>query len=784
MVAATRAVIAVLLLASLATATGCRSREEPAATTASSGAAPTTASASATYVGRAQCARCHQAQDTAWQGSHHDLAMQEATAATVLGDFAGATFTYNGITSRFTVRDGKYVVRTDGPDGRLGDFNVAYVFGVYPLQQYLIGLPGGRYQALSIAWDARPKAAGGQRWYHLYPDEKVTHGDVLHWTSFSQNWNAQCATCHSTNLRKGYDRASNTYTTTWSEMDVSCEACHGPGSAHVTWAARRQGSTTPVAVGAADMGLTVMLRERRNVEWAMQMSTGIAQRRPAPGSARPELEICAPCHSRRAERMDAHLPGQPFLNSYRPSLLSEGLYRADGQMQDEVYNYGSFLQSKMHAAGVTCSDCHDPHSLAQKATGNAVCSQCHLPSTFDVTTHHGHEAGSPGASCVACHMPTETYMGVDARHDHSFRIPRPDISERFDVPNACTRCHTARSAAWAAAALDRWRGANWRRRPHFAEAFALARLGRADAAGPVAAIASDPRQPAMVRGSALELLEQLDGGRLEASLDALAADREPLVRMAVAQALQRLEPAARARVGGRLLEDPMRVVRMNVASVLAGEAASWLPEPHRRALERDLTESEVSERFNADRPESYLNLGLLEERRGNPAAAIAEYEASTRYAPWFLPSYVNLAELQRRSGDEAAAEQTLRRALAAAPRDASVLYALGLSVYRQQRPAEAVALLGEAATSAPAVARYPFAYALALESQGRLDEALKVIDGARVRHSDDRDLLDAGLNIARKAGDTNRAREYLRHLLRLAPGDPGLQQLAATLGVS
>lgn len=783
MVAAYRAVVSVFLLAAIATATGCRGREQPAASTTSSTAPSTPASAPATYVGRTQCARCHQAQDTAWQGSHHDLAMQDATPATVLGNFDGATFTYNGITSRFTVRDGKYVVRTDGPDGQLADFTVAYVFGVYPLQQYLIGLPGGRYQALSIAWDARPRAQGGQRWYHLYPGEKVTHDDVLHWTKFSQNWNAQCATCHSTNLRKGYDRASNTYTTTWSEMDVSCESCHGPGSAHVTWADRRQGSATAVPVDVAGMGLTVTLRERRNVEWAMQMSTGIAQRRPAAGSARAELEICAPCHSRRAERMDAHVPGQPFLMSYRPSLLSEGLYRADGQMQDEVYNYGSFLQSKMHAAGVTCSDCHDPHSLKQKATGNAVCSQCHLPSTFDVSRHHGHKVGSPGASCVSCHMPTETYMGVDARHDHSFRVPRPDISERFGLPNACTKCHTAQGAAWAATALDRWRGTNWRRRPHFAETFALARLGRADASGPVAAVASDPRQPAIVRGTALEILTELDGGRLEASLDALAADPEPLVRMAVAQALQRLEPAARARVGGRLLDDPMRVIRMNAASVLAGEPASWLLEPQRQALERGLSETQVSERFNADRPESYLNLGLLEERRGNLPAAMAEYEASTRYAPWFLPPFVNLAELHRRSGNEPAAEQTLRRALAGAPRDASVLYALGLSVYRQQRPAEAVALLGEAATSAPDVARYPFAYALALESQGKLDEALKVIDRARVRHADDRDLLDAGLNIARKAGDTNRAREYLRQLLRIAPGDPGLQQLATQLGV-
>jgi tetratricopeptide (TPR) repeat protein len=783
MAAAFRLVLGALALAALATAAGCRRADQPAPSPAATTAAVGDRG-SASYVGRAQCARCHQAQEQAWKGSHHDLAMQEPTPASVIGDFANASFTYNGITSRFSVRDGKYVVRTDGPDGQLRDFPVAYVFGVYPLQQYLIGLPGGRYQALSIAWDARPRAQGGQRWYHLYPGEKVTHGGVLHWTSFSQNWNAQCAVCHSTNLRKGYDRTTDSYTTTWSEIDVSCEACHGPGSAHVAWADRRPVVAPPASADPAAMGLTVSLRERRNVEWEMQTATGIARRRRAPTSIRAEVEVCAPCHSRRAERRDGHVPGQPFLMSYRPALLSAGLYRADGQMQDEVYNYGSFLQSRMHAAGVTCSDCHDPHSLKQKADGNTVCSQCHLASTFDVQTHHGHTAGSPGASCIACHMPTETYMGVDQRHDHSFRIPRPDVSERFDTPNACTDCHTRQTPAWAATALDRWRGKAWRGRPHFAETFALARLGRAGASGPLAAIASDARQPAIVRASAVETLETIDASGLEASLDALAADSEPLVRMAVAGALQRLEPAARARVGGRLLDDAMPVIRMDVASALAGEAESWLLEPQRRAFARGLAESQASERFNADRPESYLNAALLEERRGNVPGAMAEYEAATRYAPWFLPAFVNLAELQRRSGNESGAEQTLRRALVSAPREPSVLYALGLSVYRQQRPAEAVTLLGQAALNAPDVARYPFAYALALESQGKLLEALTVIDGGRLRHPDDRDLLDAGLNIARKADDMRRAREYLRQLVRLAPDDPALRQLATSLGVS
>lgn len=636
-----------LALTGLVGAIGCRREEAPSTPASVPGAVAPAVMANATYVGRAQCARCHQPEEKLWQGSHHDLAMQEATPATVLGNFADATFSYAGTTTRFSRRDGRYVVRTDGPDGQLRDYDVAYVFGVYPLQQYLIGFPDGRYQALGIAWDSRTKAEGGQRWYHLYPDEAVTHSDVLHWTKFSQNWNAQCAVCHSTNLRKGFDRATNTYKTTWSEMDVSCETCHGPASAHVAWANTRANGAAVTSPSAADIGLTVSLRERRDVQWTMQMANGIAKRSPALGTRRAEVEICAPCHARRSERFDAHVPGQPFLMSYRPAFLSEGLYRADGQMQDEVYNYGSFLQSKMQAAGVTCSDCHDPHSLKQKADGNAVCSQCHLPTTFDGPTHHGHKAGTAGASCVACHMPTEAYMGVDRRHDHSFRVPRPDFSERFGTPNACTACHANKPAAWASAALDTWRTPAWRQRPHFAETFAKSRQGRADAVGGLTTIASDARQPGIVRASALELLQDAGPAQLEFSLDALAGDPDPLVRLAVAQGLQRLEPAARARIGGRLLEDPLRSIRIDAASALAGEPAAWLPAGQREALVRNLGDVRVSEAFNGDRPESFVNLALLEERRGNVAAAAAEYEAATKYAPWFLPAYVNLAELQR-----------------------------------------------------------------------------------------------------------------------------------------
>ncbi len=188
------------------------------------------------YVGGDACTSCHDKQHGAWKGSDHDLAMQVADDKSVLGNFDNAKITYAGTTSTFSRRDGKFYVNTDGPDGKLADYEIKYTFGVHPLQQYLIEFPGGRKQALGIAWDSRPKTQGGQRWFHLYPGQNIKAGDPLHWTGVQQNWNFQCAECHSTDLRKNFDAKAGTFDTRWSQINVSCEACHGPGSNHVAWA--------------------------------------------------------------------------------------------------------------------------------------------------------------------------------------------------------------------------------------------------------------------------------------------------------------------------------------------------------------------------------------------------------------------------------------------------------------------------------------------------------------------------------------------------------------------
>ena len=587
--------------------------------------APAQPSDAPTFVGSAACGGCHEGEMAAWRSSQHALAMQEATAETVLGDFDDASFTHGGVTSRFFKRDGKFLVATDGPDGKLGEFEIRYTFGVYPLQQYLIAFPDGRIQALGIAWDARPEDQGGQRWFHLYPDRELKAGDPLHWTGIDQTWNFMCAECHSTELRKNYDAAANTYATTWAEINVACEACHGPGSAHVAWGERQQ-SWLPWGKGG-DNGLTVRFDERAGVHWVIDPATGNA-RRSAPKTGATELETCGICHSRSARIAEGWRPGQQLLDTHVPSLLQPGLFEADGKMLDEVYNYASFRQSRMFMQGVTCSDCHEPHSLQLRAEGNGVCYQCHEQAKYGAVSHHRHAEGSPAAGCPACHMPARTYMMVDRRHDHGFRIPRPDLSARFGVSNACNDCHVDKDAAWAAAAVERWYGPERKGFQTWTEAFAAARDDTAQAGPLLLQLATAPGAPAIARASAFEMLAAHPSPEAAGAVQQGLSDADPLVRLGALRTLRGLPVEQSWPFAHGLLDDPVRGVRLEAASLLAAMPQDQLAPADRERLARAVEDYVAAQRLNADRPEARVNLGNLYAQQGQSGAAEAEYLAA------------------------------------------------------------------------------------------------------------------------------------------------------------
>ncbi len=734
-------------------------------------------SAPAAYVGRGMCAECHQDQLDRWTGSHHDLAMDAADASTVLGDFEDASFTHFGVTSTFFRRDGKFFVRTDGPDGRLNEYAIEYTFGAAPLQQYLIGFPGGRYQALSIAWDTRSVEEGGQRWFHLYPDEPVPHGDLLHWTGIAQNWNFMCAECHSTNLMKNYDLDGDRYQTTWSEIDVSCEACHGPASNHVSWArAVADGETPPDSQGK---GLVVDLGADR-AEWVLDPRTGMAKRNP-PSSSRVEIDACARCHMRRSVIHGEYLHGRHIMDTYRPALLEETLYHADGQILEEVYEYGSFVQSAMYREGVTCTDCHDPHALNVGGSADGVCARCHLPERFATPAHHHHAPDSAGSSCVECHMAARTYMGVDPRQDHSFRVPRPDLTVRIGTPNACNGCHGDRAAQWAAGAVEGWFLESTRRERHFGEAIHAGREDLADVEEALAGLLDDLAAPGIARATAASLI----GGHLSAdSLPALQRalrDSDPLVRAAAVSSAEAVDDRARLALVLPLLNDPIRGVRLAAARVLATVLPDQMSPDQSASVEAGLEDYRRSQLVNADRPEAHLNLGWLHMQSGDLDRAEQSYRRALAMAPSFLGTYVNLADLYRLRNRDEEGEALLRKALAIDPTEGDLHHALGLLLVRRGRSREALESLGRAAELSPRDPRFSYVFGVALHSSGDTGRALQVLRRAHEERPASRELVLALATISRDSGDLRSAAEYARRLVEMSPRDAGARRLLQEL---
>ena len=754
--------IALLLVVALLSLAGCGEK------TTKTAPRPT---AELAYVDSATCRTCHRAQAKAWTGSHHHLAMQVATDETVLADFDDVTVEHFGVRSTFRHRDGRFFVTTQNASGQEEEFEVTYVFGVDPLQQYLVEFPDGRIQCLLTAWDVAKK-----EWFFLY-DEPIPPGDALHWTGPYQNWNYMCAECHTTDLERNFDLATNTYATTFHEINVGCQACHGPGSRHVAWAEQAKQAPTEYAAHD-DKGLAVDLGHE---------------------DATVQIEACARCHSRRANVKAEYEYGKPLLDHYDLELLVEPLYFPDGQILDEVYVVGSFLQAKKHARGVRCTDCHDPHSAGLKREGNGLCTHCHQPdpparlptlkaAVYDDPSHHHHAPGSAGAACVSCHMPATTYMQVDPRRDHSFRIPRPDLTESLGVPNACTGCHEQEGASWATQQIRTWYPESAARReavPHFAYAFARARNNDPGSLPLLLAVASDAEQPAIVRATALRELRRFPHPDAVNAAAAAARHEDELLRAVVPDLLEAQvaagappalrETAIRVLVG--LLDDPVRLVRTEAARVLVPLAAGRLPPESERKLTAATAEYEERQRDLADRADAHLNLGVLRDAQGRAPEAEASYLQALALDPLFLPARFNLATHYNRLGRNEDAEHMLREILRVTPDSGEAHYSLGLLQAELGEFAPAAASLSRAAALMPGRPRIRYNQALVLQQLQRHDEAEAVLLDAYALDARDTGILEALTLFYAQRRRWAEAETYAAKLAEIVPEAPGPRRL-------
>ena len=735
---------------------------------------PARAETATSFVGSETCANCHRAEAVLWQSSQHKHAMDHATEKSVLGDFNNTHFDYYDVRSRFFRKDGKFFVETDGPDGKLATFEIKYTFGIDPLQQYLIEFSDGRIQALSVAWDARPKDEGGQRWFHLYPNENIRHDDPLHWTKLNQNWNFMCAECHSTGLHKNYDAANDRYATTWTEISVGCEACHGQGSDHVAWAQSQQSWLPFNRRDDRNKGLLALFSERKGVTWSRDPRSGQLQRSLPPNLLRTEVETCGRCHARRSEISENWTPGRWLYETHAiQSPLARDVYWPDGQIRDveEPYNYVPFKQSKMFAAGVTCSDCHNPHSGRQRMAGDGVCLQCHASETFSAEKHSHHEKTGAQPGCVSCHMPARTYMVVDRRHDHSLRIPRPDLSVKLGTPNACNDCHADKPAQWAADTVARWFGPDRKSFQNYGEAFEAGAIDRADAAKLLAIVAGDRSAPAVARASALIALAPYVSQEIVELARRGLSDPDPVVRIGAMDMLADVPPARSWALISPLLSDPVRGVRIRAAYLLAAVPAEQQPQADRGRFESAAAEFVAAQQLNADRPEDRAILAIFYARRGLTSDAEAELKAALRLNPQYATAAINLADLYRALGRESESLTVLRDSLVAAPNDAALHQALGLALVRQGKSENAIDELRRATELAPDQPHFAYVYAVGLHSAGRIDEALRVLKINVEKHPTDRDSLLALATFYRDAGNFDAALEYAKRLAAAAPGN-------------
>ena len=659
---------------------------------------PVLAETRATFVGREQCIDCHTAAYESWLGSHHDDAMDIANDETVLGDFNDVEFEHRGITSRFYRKDGKFFVNTEGPGGEMAEFEVTHTFGVEPLQQYMVPFPGGRLQVLSVVWDVER----GQ-WISLNPDTDIAADDWLHWSRNGQNWNGMCAECHSTNLRKNFDPETNTYNTQWSEIDVSCEACHGPGSTHVDWA------------NIDPMGRPVV------ENYALEVRTsGIDNQQ--------LVTLCAACHSRRSEIGDYDHSQGELLDSLVPSLLTENLYHPDGQILEEDYVWGSFLQSKMYANGVRCDDCHNVHSLQLHREGNDLCLQCHLSETYDTATHHFHklvvdDVPSDGALCVKCHMPEQPFMVIDYRADHSIRVPRPDLTLELGVPNACGQsgCHDDQTVQWSVDAYTRWYGEA--RKPHFGSVLVAARNGDPDAEAGLHSLLENTLNPVIVRATVLNALQVFDGERVDKAMRLALADEHALMRLTAVDTLSHPTQEGLAERLGPMLFDSVRAVRIRAAARLADVAPEYLTPLQREALTEQLAAFVESTRHTLDFAAAGMNLGNLYASTGDATQAEHYYRMALDVDDLFYPAKMNLAVLTSQQGRNDEAEKLLREVLDDHPEQYDAAYSLALLLLGLDRVDEGATFLARAAEGLPQRPRVQYNYGLLLAQLLRDDEA-------------------------------------------------------------
>lgn len=620
------------------------------------------------------CRECHEREYAAWAGTDHALANRKVD----------------------TVADADALRSFAAKADFRGYAKPEMILGHLPLWQPLLEGTGGRIQPHELAYDPKRK-----EWFNVFGEQNRQPGEWGHWTGRGMNWNSMCAQCHMTGYHKNYDPANDSYHSTWLEQGIGCVGCHGamPDGHGKGKAAYVSKPSSPAAIQAARVV---------------------------------SMQTCAPCHARNEALTAEFHPGDTYNDHYRVTLPADaGVFWPDGQQRDEVFNWTSVLLSRMGHAGVTCMDCHDPHSTRTllPADNNALCLQCHAAPgrvlaggtraiPIDPVAHSHHADGSAGNRCVDCHMPTTTYMQRAPRHDHGWLRPDPLLTKELGIPNACSRCHSDKPVEWAIEFTDKWFGEKMESRQRArARAVAAAQKGDASAKEALLALYRSEDIPAW-KATLLHLLGSAAPADedVAAAARAALADPDPLVRDSAVQVLTAME-SERARLEP-LLNDPVRLVRLDAAWALSDRLAS--DSPVRQEYEAYLS-------LQSDQPAGRLRLGQDLANRGKLAEAEKEMRTAASWDRNSAGIHEALAGVLSAEGKASEAAASYYRAGELAPSDAGAMYSAGLAYAEAGMMSEAETSLREAARRRPDFDRAWYNLGLLLAQTGRDAEALTAL---------------------------------------------------------
>ena len=688
------------------------------------------------FVGDQKCKSCHNSEYELWKGSHHDKAMQIATDSTILGDFDNTTFKSLGVSSRFFKKDNNYYVNTEGRDGKYHDYRIEYTFGIKPLQQYIVKFPDGHYQCLRTAWDTE-----NNKWFDLYPDFKVVHSEWLHWSRGGLNWNTMCADCHSTNVRKNYSLDSHSYNTEYALINVSCEACHGPGKNHVEQANK---------LGKA---------YRFNGELKMTNSL----------DSKKLVDECARCHMRREQITANYNYEGTMLDHYFPQLIDENLYHPDGQILDEVYVYGSFVQSKMYHNGVSCVNCHNQHSLELKFQGNQLCTQCHSPNSYNTPSHHFHKNDSEGSKCINCHMTGKFYMGNDFRRDHSFRIPRPDLSLKYGSPNACTECHKDKNNQWAWNNFQKLYGELDNK--HFSDLLAPGITGDPNGLQSLIELANDTIYPEIARASAVKTMSNYINTESIDNMIRFLNDDSPLVRAASLDILSEINAQDYLSYALPFLEDEKRSVRVKAFFALASLDEEQIPEVYKVAYDKVKKEFNTNIEVTADFVGGRVKKADYALRKGNLNEAIRGYESALEIDNLNNMVRTNLANLYYQDGNFDKAEESFKTIIQQEPEFGQTYYSYALLLAEVGRYNEAIVQIKKAISYMPENTRLYYNISLMYDKLNNLKSAELYVKKGLKKAPTNESLLYMLAYIYSKDNKTDKAIQVVEQLIGYYPNN-------------